>query len=170
MNKEKNHYVVVLKSATTSKYKSLEEIQRIDKKVIECVFYAIFDNTFKGTSNITDWYRYELIDSDGAPSSYKVGNFEIKHIDTDSGCTNFFGRRLSIFNHKNQQYYSYISETFLLCLFMYEEIIPLFNKLNENSENADDILKHFKSYSKLEEENCKLRSTIANIQDMCKIL
>lgn len=160
----KSFYAVVLKSGQFVTRKSLEELAHISSGLIECVLFARYDNTFHGPSNITDWYQFSFINDAGDPIPYRIGNFEIVYVDKDDGCTNFFGRRVSIHDVLRDKYYEYTSKVWY-DRFVIEEIKPLLERLNKCEENEiPKILKTHPSYAQLEWKIKNLEASISSLE------
>lgn len=184
MNK-KDFYAIVFKSGQFVTRCNTDEFKQIPLDTVECFLYARYDNTFTGTSNITDWYQFYFVNNNGQPTSYRVGDFEVSYLGTDNGYTNFFGRDVTIRDCRTDHYYEYKS----MCRynrFIPDEIKPLLEKLNhcENEDEISQLLKVHTSYEKLEykfrsltnsynslkEENEKMKIEIEKLNSvMCGI-
>ena len=178
MNKE-DFYAIVFKSGQFEIRKNTDEFKLIPDQAIECFLFARYDNTFKGPSNTTNWFQFYFVDKSGNPTTYRVGDFEISYLGVDTGCTNFFGRRVTIHNIVSDNYYEFKS-TCPYRRFIPDEIKPLLEKLNgcANEDEMAGILKSHvpyqdlqyryndlqRSYDNLKEEAEKLKSDISKLE------
>lgn len=141
----KNFYCVILKSGMLIKCKSISEFHQYRDDTIECFLCAKYAYTFSGTSNTTDWFHFHIIDRNGCSATYKRGHFEVVAFDQDSGCTNFFGRGVTIRDMRSDMSYHFVSRLWYNT-FIPDEIIPLLDRLNECNSN-DEYQEILKKYS-----------------------
>lgn len=162
---ENDFYAIVLKSGKFSKCKRLEEFKLIQENALECFLYARYDHTFKGPSNTTHWYQFFFVDREGNPTTYKIGNFEVSALGLDNGCTNFFGRDVTIHDCLMDKYYKYQSRCWYEN-FIHHEIKPLLERLNKCS-NEEDIVKELNtmlSYDTLQNKVCSLLNSYDDLK------
>ena len=134
---EKDYYVIVFKSGQVQTRKNTDEFKLIPKQSVECFLFARYDHTFRGPSNTTDWFQFYFVDTEGNPATYTLGRFEVTYLGLDDGCTNFFGRAVTIHDTSSDKYYEYKS-TCRNC-FIPEEIKPLLEKLNGCNDEEEII-------------------------------
>ena len=151
MKENKDFYITVLKSGQILRYGSLELLKTEPQDSVECYLKAEYQYTYNGPVNITDWHRYSFINVDGDFVPYTVGDWEILYIGVDNGCTNFFGRDITLHNKLTDKYYKYRSKI-NYANFVMEEIKPLMEKLNRMDSESDVIseIKCHMDYASLE--------------------
>lgn len=125
---EKDLYYGILINGEAVKRSSISELQSIPH--IEYYVFAKYENTYKGPTNTTKWYHYIPIDRHGNPMTIRIGDFEVSIIDKDNGFTNFFGRKVQIYDIRKCKLYPYLSMHYGVT-FISKELTPLLNKLNE---------------------------------------
>lgn len=172
--KENDYFYGILSKGEVIQRDSLEALRDFDG--IKYYLYARYDNTYKGPVNTTKWYQYKPIDENGNPVNLKVGDFEVKSIGTDSGCTNFFGRNIEIFDIRKKALYNYTSLHYGVD-FLFYELIPLLEKINDlGSWEAYLLGQNFlklkadyeeleQKYNQLETAHAELKKTLINIVD-----
>lgn len=151
MENNKDFYIAVLKSGQIRRYRSMELLKSEPQESIECFLKAEYRYTYTGPVNITDWHQYSFINAEGDLKPYAIGNWEVSNIGIDNGCTNFFGREITLHNKLTDKYYPYKSmidyEGFVMM-----EIKPLLEKLNRMESESDiinEIMLHLKQNIKL---------------------
>ena len=164
---EKDFFAVVLRTGGFIKYESIKEFKKIPCNSVECYLKAEFDRTFTGPVNITDWYRFSVIDIDGNPARYQIGDFEVVDIGVDNGMTNFFGRDIVIHNMKNDDCYTWYSHDYYTT-FITDEIRPLLIQLNncEGDEEIGKVLDSPISYDSLKESLDNLKNKLLQIKNI----
>jgi hypothetical protein len=157
----KDFLLIVLKSGQEHRLSDFNDVDYYPQSVVECILLAEYSHTYKGPVNVTDWYKYRIVNRDLTCATYKIDNFEIILFDTDNGCTNFFGRQVTIHDCRNSNYYSYKS----LCEsnFITDELKPLLLELNDLS--TDEAIRgrlssNLTPFQSLQKENEDLRSNI----------
>lgn len=126
----KDFYYIVFKDGTVNKCNSLSDFKQYPAHSVECYLYAQYAYTYTGPINVTDWFHFHFIDAEGEYVSYQRGNFAITAIGKDNGCTNFFGRQISIYDMNADKHYVFLSKSHH-SVFVTKEIIPLLDKLND---------------------------------------
>ena len=144
MENNKDFYIAVLKSGQIRRYGSIELLKSEPQESIECYLKAEYRYTYKGPVNITDWYQYSFISANGDVKPYVIGNWEVSNIGVDNGCTNFFGREITLHNKLTDKYYPYKS-TVDYAYFVMTEIKPLLEKLNR-LDSEHDIINEIKCH------------------------
>lgn len=138
MGNNKDFYIAVIKSGQILRYSSVELLDTEPKETVECYLKAEYRYTYEGPVNITDWYQYSFINVNGDSTPYTIGNWEISNIGVDNGCTNFFGRDITLHNKLTDKYYKYKSKI-SYANFVMEEIKPLMEKLNRMDSESDIV-------------------------------
>jgi len=125
---EKDWFYGILINGEMIKRSAISELQNIP----HIVYYVLakYNYTYRGPSNTTRWYHYIPIDKNGNPLTIRIGNFEVAIIDKDDGKTNFFGRKVQIYDIRKDKLYPYLSMHYGVT-FISQELVPLLNKLNE---------------------------------------
>ncbi len=164
---EKDFFAVVLKTGGFIKYESIKEFRKIPFKSVACYLKAEYDRTFTGPVNITNWYRFSIVDIDGNPDRYQIGDFEVVDIGVDDGMTNFFGRDIVIHNMKNDECYTWRSHDYYQT-FIIDEIRPLLIQLNncQSAEEIAEVLNAPISYDSLKESFDNLKSKLTQIKNI----
>lgn len=168
---KKDFYAAVLKSGQFCKCKTIEEFKWFPESTVECILLARYDHTFTGPSNITDWYQFHFVDREGNPTTYRVGGFEVFYLGRDDGCTNFFGRKVSIRDCSSDKFYKYTSRVWY-DTFITDEIKPLLERLNRCS-GEEEIVKELKtvlSYSSLQDKMDSLQISYDELRGKYELL
>lgn len=162
MENNKDFYVAVLKSGQHTRYGTFDLLGRVPKALVECYLKAEYRSTYKGPVNITDWYQYFFIDAENNVIPYRIGEWEVSYIGPDNGCTNFFGRDMTLHNRKNDRYYPYKSKVDYVN-FVMDEINPLLNKLNGcNSE--DEIIHEIQCHADYNTLETRYKSALRQLE------
>jgi hypothetical protein len=123
----KDLYIGIMENGEVIKKEKLSDITQIPR--VEFFLIAHYDNTYEGKSNKTHWYRYEIIDQEGNSLPLRKGGFEVNYIDTDHGYSNFYGRKILIYDNRKDKIYTYKSNT-KGPRFLKEDLIPLLEELD----------------------------------------
>lgn len=127
---EQDFYAMVLKSGQFAKCTDVSEFELLPESAVECYLFAKYDRTFTGQTNVTDWFHFYFVDRSGSQTTYRIGHFEVSFMGVDDGCTNFFGRCITIRDCDTDKYYEYKSNVWYH-RFIPEEIKPLLIRLND---------------------------------------
>ena len=140
----KDFYCIILKSGMMVRCKSVDDFQQYEDEIVECFLWAKYAYTFNGPVNTTEWFHFHIVDRHGNNTTYKSGRFEVVAFEKDSGCTNFFGRGVTIRDMISDAYYHFVSRLWYN-KFIPDEIIPLLGKLNQcdSTDEFQDILKKY---------------------------
>lgn len=151
--------------------KNVDEFKLLPPHTIECFLYARYDNTFTGPSNITDWFQFYFVDKGGQPTTYRIGKYEVIYLGTDNGCTNFFGRDVTIRDCTTEKYYEYRSKCWYNC-FIQDELKPLLEKLNrcQTEEEIIQCLKTHIPYNMLERKFLALENACNSMKKESEVL
>lgn len=144
----KDFYCIILKSGMMIRCKSTNEFQQYEDDAIECFLWAKYAYTFNGPVNTTEWFHFYIVDRNGSNATYKRGYFEVVAFEQDSGCTNFFGRGVTIRDMRSEMSYHFVSKLWY-SKFISDEIIPLLDRLNE-CNSSDEYQEILKKYSAVE--------------------
>lgn len=72
-SRAKDLYIGIMGNGEVIKKDRLSDLAHIPR--VEFFLKANYDNTYEGKSNITHWYRYEIIDREGNPFTLRKGDF-----------------------------------------------------------------------------------------------
>ncbi|WP_274958188.1 hypothetical protein [Millionella massiliensis] len=151
---EQDRFFAVFCNGEYTFAKSFEILPKNPKTVM--YIHAHFDHehiTQGGTC--IPWYRFEIIDSNGQPKNYKVGDFEVIHIHPDNGLYNFFGRRIDILDNRLGTIHHY-----MMTQGSYETIVQdFYHELTEvmMQLHRSGSWLAFNRINELETENARLR-------------
>lgn len=162
----KDYYITILTNGETIVSKQLNALKTIP--FAEYHIYVHYDHTYTAPSgNKRDWFRHEIIDVDGKPSTIRIGNFEVAYIEADQGFTQtHYGRKVHILDKRLNVLHKIDSKTEGVT-FIIKDVVPFLQKLNEfDSWKAYEQSIEMQS---LKEENERLKNKLKEVEAKLKV-